>query len=104
MRSRYRIPHVEEVEVPRPHVLRVTFDDGLVKELEFISGDYRGTMFEALEDPSFFEKVRVDGESRTVVWPNGLDLDPAVLHGDFPPAGKDSFRQLTSTPKDKRVR
>lgn len=22
----------------------------------------------------------------TVVWPNGLDLDPLVLHGDFDPA------------------
>lgn len=90
--------------MPRPHVLRVTFDDGLVKELEFIPGGNQGTLFEDLEDPKFFEKVRVDGENRTVVWPNGLDLDPAVLHGDFPPIGKDSFRELSSTPRDKRVR
>jgi hypothetical protein len=30
--------------------------------------------------------VRVDVEAGTVVWPNGLDPDPYVLHGDYPPA------------------
>ena len=29
MKTRLRIPHVLAVEVPRPHVVRVTFDDGL---------------------------------------------------------------------------
>lgn len=103
MKSRYRIPHVEKVEVPRPHVLRVTFDDGLTKELEFIPGNNRGTMFEDLNDPDFFKEARVDRESRTICWPNGLDLDPAVLHGDFPSAGKDPFHELSTMPKDKRV-
>jgi len=27
-------------------------------------------------------QVRVDEELRTIVWPNGLDADPGVLHGD----------------------
>jgi hypothetical protein len=30
--------------------------------------------------------VRVDDELGTVAWPNGADLDPLVLHGDFEPA------------------
>lgn len=96
MKARYRIPHVMAVEVPRPHILRVTFDDGLVRELEFISKDNAGTVFEEFEDPKFFERVRVNPENGTVVWPNGVDLDPAVLHGDFPPAGKDAFREVSS--------
>ena len=41
-------------------------------------------MFEPLTDPAFFAQVVVDHD--TVVWPNGLDLDPLVLHGDFEPA------------------
>ena len=38
-------------------------------------------MGEPLRDLAYFRQVRVDPELRTVVWPNGLDLDPDVLHG-----------------------
>jgi hypothetical protein len=47
-------------------------------------------MGEPLRDLAFFRQVRVDPELRTIVWPNGFDLDPDVLHGrrskDMPPA------------------
>jgi Protein of unknown function (DUF2442) len=96
MKTNYRIPHVVKVEVPRAHVLRLTFDDGLVRELEFLTGSNQGTVFAPLDDPGYFAQVRVDIESRTVVWPNGLDLDPGVLHGDFEPAGVWHFRQVAN--------
>jgi hypothetical protein len=96
MKNNYRIPHVEKVEVPRAHALRLTFDDGLVRELEFLAGSNQETVFAPLDDPAYFAKVRVDPESRTVTWPNGLDLDPAVLHGDFEPAGVSHFREVAS--------
>ena len=92
----YRIPRIDKVEVPCQHVIRLTFDDGLVRELEFIRGSNDGTVFASLDDPEFFAQVRVDPHSRTVTWPNGLDLDPAVLHGDFEPAGVNHFRQVSS--------
>jgi hypothetical protein len=95
MKTTYRIPHVEAVEVPRAHVMRLTFDDGVVKELEFRVTGNEGTVFAPLDDPGFFAQVAVDPESRTVVWPNGVDLDPAVLHGDFEPAGGSHFRDVT---------
>lgn len=37
-------------------------------------------VFEPLRDPAFFAQVRVDPEAGTLVWPNGADLDPLVLH------------------------
>ena len=37
-------------------------------------------VFAALRDPSEFAKAYVDPEVDTVAWPNGLDLDPDVLH------------------------
>ena len=32
-----------------------------------------------LQDPEYFAQVRVGSESGTIVWPNGVDLDPDVL-------------------------
>jgi len=99
MTTDYRIPHVEKIEVPRAHIIRLTFDDGLVRELQFLAGSNQGTIFAPLDDPDYFALVRVDSESRTVVWPNGLDLDPAVLHGDFKPAGIGHFRDVSERGK-----
>jgi hypothetical protein len=39
-----------------------------------------------LRDPDYFAQVQVDPEAGTIVWPNGVDLDPLVLHGDYDPA------------------
>ena len=96
MKTTYKIPHVQSVEVQRDHVMRLTFDDGITRELEFLAGSNQGTVFAPLDDPLYFAQVKVDPENRTVAWPNGLDLDPAVLHGDFKPAGETHFRDLSS--------
>jgi hypothetical protein len=45
MKTTYKIPHVESVEVPRDHVIRLTFDDGITRELEFLAGSNQGTVF-----------------------------------------------------------
>lgn len=45
--------------------------------------------FVPLRDLSYFAQVRVDPEAGTIVWPNGADLDPLVLYGDFAPASAD---------------
>jgi len=65
--------------------LLLTFSDGLVRELDF-DGIVKGGVFEKLNDAVFFGKVTVDQVAGTIVWPNGADLDPDVLHGDFEPA------------------
>jgi hypothetical protein len=39
-----------------------------------------GGLIVALRDPAFFAQVHVDTESRTIAWPNGVDLDPDVLY------------------------
>jgi hypothetical protein len=41
-----------------------------------------------LHETDYFRQVRVDPELGTVVWPNGYDLDPDVLHGDHQPVGR----------------
>ena len=37
-------------------------------------------MFEPLRDADYFARVSVDEELGTVVWPNGAELAPDVLH------------------------
>lgn len=40
----------------------------------------RGGVFTDLEDVSYFARVQVDAEAGTIMWPNGVDLDPDVLY------------------------
>lgn len=78
------LPRVVSVEPLETSRLRLTFTDGLVREIN-LSGELWGPMAEPLQDPAYFRQVRVDPELGTVVWPNGFDLDPDVLHGDYEP-------------------
>jgi hypothetical protein len=84
MKKRKRLPRVISVEVLAPYGLRVGFDDGVVREVD-LADDLWGPVFEPLKDPLAFANVCVDEELGTVVWPNGADLDPLVLHGDYEP-------------------
>ena len=75
---------VTEAEPLEGHQLRLRFDDGSERVVD-LAGVLWGEMGEPLRDPEYFRQVRVDPELRTVVWPNGFDLDPDVLHGDYDP-------------------
>lgn len=97
MSTRNRTPEVVGVAVIRPHVMRLLFGDGVVRDVQYVPGHERGSLLEALVDPSYFAQVRVDPEARTVVWPNGLDLAPEVLHGDYEPNETLGFLDVTST-------
>jgi Protein of unknown function (DUF2442) len=76
---------VTQVEPLEPYRLRLRFDDGSERVVD-LSDALWGPMAEPWRDPDYFRRVRVDPELRTIVWPNGFDLDPDVLHGDYEPA------------------
>jgi hypothetical protein len=68
--------------------LRLGFDDDTVREID-LEAELWGPVFEPLRhDLQLFRQVRVDEELGTIVWPNGADFDPDVLHGDAPPAAR----------------
>ncbi len=85
MTSHDRTPGVVGVAVVRPHVMRLLFDDGVVRDIQYVPGEAHGSLLEPLDDSAYFARVQVDAEARTVSWPNGLDLAPEVLHGDYEP-------------------
>jgi len=79
-----RVARVTSVEVLGHYRLKVDFNDGSSRELD-LTGELHGPIFEPLADPAYFAQARVDEGLGTVTWPNGADLDPLVLHGDFEP-------------------
>ena len=59
--------------------LCVRFNDNSEQVIDFEPVLY-GELYGPLKDPDLFRKVRLDPEIRTLVWPNGADFDPYVLH------------------------
>jgi hypothetical protein len=78
---------VTSAQVLGHYQLRIGFSDGSSRDVD-LTGKLHGPIFEPLADPDFFAQARVDDELGTIVWPNGADLDPLVLHGDFEPASR----------------
>jgi hypothetical protein len=77
---------VTSVEVLGDFVLRLSFSDGSSREVD-LEDRLRGPIFEPLRaDPKLFAQVELDEELGTIVWPNGADMDPVVLHGSEKPA------------------
>ncbi len=74
------IVDVVEVEALKPYRLRLRFGDGLAGEVDVEELVRFEGIFEALRDPALFSAVRIAPELGTIVWPNGADLDPVVLH------------------------
>lgn len=74
------LPNVVSVKQTGPYRLLLKFDDGAEGEIDIKGSVSFVGVFEPLSDPAFFSRVRVDPEAGTVVWPNGADLDPLVLH------------------------
>jgi hypothetical protein len=76
------IYRVSTFEVVSPYTLRVAFDDNSEQVINFESV-LAGELFGPLRDLKVFNKVRLDPEVHTLIWPNGADFDPATLH-DWP--------------------
>lgn len=80
-----RIPkliHVTSVEVLHDRVVHLTFSDGCSGDLD-LGPALTGRVFGPLADnDDMFRAVHVDPEARTLVWPNGADMAPEVLHLD----------------------
>ncbi len=72
-------PDITNVTVVRHGTLRLTFADGLVGEVDVLER-MRGPVFAQARTPAGFERVSIDGETGTVVWPGGVDLAPDTLY------------------------
>jgi hypothetical protein len=78
----HAIYRVVGFEIVAPHTLRVRFDDDTAQTIDFRPVLF-GELYSPLNDVKVFNRVRIDAEVHTLVWPNGADFDPATLH-DWP--------------------
>lgn len=78
----HSIYRVVSCSIVGPYMLRLGFDDGTEQTINFYPV-LAGEMYTPLLDSSLFNRVAIDPEIFTIVWPNGADFDPATLH-DWP--------------------
>lgn len=78
----HSICQMRAVEVLEPYTLRVQFTDNTEQVIN-LKPVLAGELYAPLLDLQVFEKVTIDPEVKTLVWPNGADFDPATLH-DWP--------------------
>src|SRR5438552_10593016 len=71
------IYRVRSFEIVAPYTLRVRFDDNTEQTIDF-RPVLAGELYGPLRDLELFNKVRIDPEVETLVWPNGADFDPAT--------------------------
>ncbi|MBW1697580.1 MAG: DUF2442 domain-containing protein [Deltaproteobacteria bacterium] len=71
-------------------VLRIRFDDGQEREIDFRPA-LVGELYGPLQDEKLFNQVEIDPEIHTLVWPNGADFDPETLY-NWPKYAKDIIR------------
>jgi hypothetical protein len=82
MAAEHPIYRVEQFRIVGPYILEVAFDDGSLQTIDF-SPILTGELYGPLREVALFNRVNIDPEVRTLVWPNGADFDPATLH-DWP--------------------
>jgi Protein of unknown function (DUF2442) len=78
----HAISRIKSFEKTGPYTLRIRFDDGLCRTIDF-EPILRGEIYGPLRDPTEFARVKLDPEVHTLVWPSGADFDPVILH-DWP--------------------
>ena len=71
------LPSVICAEYRGGHRIRLTFNDGSEKTVDFAQW-LEGPVFEPLKGEAFFQRFFVEGG--TVVWPNGADIAPETLY------------------------
>ena len=71
--------HVTSVTYLGKYELRLTFDDGITKDVN-LRDELYGEVFELLKDEGFFRQVKVNTDTNTIEWPNGADFAPEFLY------------------------
>ena len=89
----HSIYRVTSVNLVADYTLNVKFDDQTEQTINF-QPILAGELYGPLKEISLFNQVIIDPEVHTLVWPNGADFDPAILH-DWPQHSETLTRHIT---------
>jgi hypothetical protein len=73
------IHRVEAFSIVGDYTLHVRFEDATEQVIDFLP-ILAGAVYAPLRDLAVFNQVQIDSEAHTLVWPNGADFDPTILH------------------------
>lgn len=73
-------PLLIEATPSKDYTVHVSFEDGLVADLDLSYLLDYGGVFEPLRDVEYFRRLRADREAGTIVWPNHADIAPETLY------------------------
>ena len=71
--------YVQAVTYLREYLLRLTFTDGTVKDVD-LAPYLTGEVFASLKDQAYFRTVQVNPDIDTIIWDNGADFAPEFLY------------------------
>jgi hypothetical protein len=78
---------IVDVKITAPYTLWIKFDDGSEQTINF-QPVLHGELYSPLLNVELFNQVRIDSETKILIWPNGADFDPETLHNwqEYAPA------------------
>jgi len=74
---------IQSVEYLSGYHIRLTFDDGVIGEIDIEKQLSFDGVFAQFRDISFFRRVRVNKAWGTIEWTGKIDLDPEVLYEEI---------------------
>lgn len=71
--------HIMEARHVTGHIVWLRFRDGTEGQVD-LSAELIGPVFKPLLDPAEFARFQLHPDFHTLVWPNGADMAPEMLH------------------------
>ena len=69
---------VRNVDYLKNYKLKLTFENNVIKIVD-LKNYIDGEVFEPLKDLHYFQKVKINSDIDTIVWPNEADFSPDFL-------------------------
>lgn len=90
------LPRITQASVLSDYRVHLAFTDGVAGDVDLSDIVARGGVFKPLQDVRYFATLSVDQDAGTIVWPNGVDLDPDVLYERIAGVGLPHERRVVS--------